>query len=141
MYGSVSARDIAVSGLKAQRKRIDVIANNIANAQTTRMRDGSGPFRRQFVILHGEPLRPTTVDSSKMGVRVERIARDPSPFKMVYDPGHPDANTDGYVAYPNVDVAMEMVNLVVAHRAYDANVAVIASDKRINQRTLDILQI
>jgi len=139
MLEAISAQEIAVSGLKAQRTRMNVIANNIANAQTTRTRQGGGAFRRQMVVLRGEALKPR-VDPTKYGVRVKRIARDLSPLRTVYDPGHPDANAEGYVEYPNVDIAAEMVDLVVAQRAYEANVAVIVSDKRMSQKALEIIQ-
>lgn len=140
MLEAVSALDIAVSGLKAQRARINVIANNIANAQTTRTPGGGGAFRRQMIILRGEQLKPH-VDPAKYGVRVKRIVSDPAPLRTVYDPGHPDADEQGYVAYPNVDLAMEMVDLVAAQRAYEANIAVLASDKRMIQQALEIIRV
>ena len=135
---SISAREIAVSGLKAQRTRMNVIANNIANAQTTRTPEG-GAFRRQLVIFRGEPVaqggRP-----ERLGVRVKSIEPDPSPLRRVYDPEHPDADAEGYVAYPNVSIAVEMTNLISAQRAYDANIAVIMSGKRMVQKALEIIQ-
>lgn len=134
----ISARDIAVSGLKAQRARMTVIANNIANAQTTRTEKG-GAFRRQLAFFRGGQLRPG-VNPDKLGVRVEKIVPDRSPFKLVYDPSHPDANAEGYVEHPNISLSMEMVDLVSAHRAYDANVAVLASDRRMNQTALQIIE-
>lgn len=139
MLEAISAREIAVTGLKAQRTRMNVIANNIANAQTTRTPNGGGPFRRQVAILHGHAL-DKPIDPDKFGVRVRGVTRDPSPLRTVFDPSHPDANEEGYVAYPNVDVAMEMVNLVVAHRAYDANLAVVSADKRMAESALQIIQ-
>jgi len=138
MFEKVSPVDIAVSGLKAQRVRMNLIANNIANINTTRTPEG-GPFRRQLAVFRGEQLEPF-IEQSKFGLRVKKIIGDKTPFKQVYDPSHPDANADGYVAYPNVDLAVEMVNLVAAHRAYDANVAVIGSSKRMRQKALEIIQ-
>lgn len=138
MLEKVSATDIAVSGLKSQRTRMNVIANNIANALTTRTPQG-GAFRRQMAVLRGNQIRPN-VDPSKFGVRVKRILPDPSPLRQVFEPGHPDAGPEGYVNYPNVDLAVEMVNLVAAQRAYDANVAVVVSGKRMTQKALEILQ-
>ena len=138
MLEAISARDIAVSGLKTQRTRMNVIANNIANALTTRTADGT-PFRRQMTIVRGEELKPRP-NPDHVGVRVKRIQSDPRPFRTVYDPGHPDANADGYVQYPNVDLAMEMVDLVSAQRAYEANVAVMVSGKRMDQKALEIIQ-
>ena len=134
----ISARDIAVSGLKAQRTRMNFIANNIANAETTRTPDG-GAFRRQVVIFRGEEIRRIT-NPERLGVSVKRIERDASPLRQVYDPQHPDANEDGIVEYPNVNIAVEMVNLISAQRAYEANIAVIQSGRQMNQRALDILQ-
>lgn len=139
MLDAVSARDIAVSGLKAQRVRMNLIANNIANMMTTR-RSSGGAFRRQLAVLRGECLTPSRVGAGRLGVRVKGVVSDPSPLRMVYEPQHPDADEDGLVAYPNVNLAVEMVDLVAAQRAYDANIAVIASDKRMTQRALEIIQ-
>jgi len=138
MIEAISAADIAVTGLKAQRTRMNVIANNIANALTTRTPQG-GAFRRQMVIFRGEQLKPH-LHPSKYGVRVKRIATDPSPLRTVYDPTHRDADSAGYVRYPNVNLAVEMVDLVVAQRAYEANVSVIASHKRMVQQALEIIR-
>lgn len=134
----ISAREIAVGGLRAQRVRMNIIANNVANALTTRTLRG-GPFRRQLAILRGEQLRPN-VNPEKLGVRVSRVITDPSPLRMVYDPSHPDANTEGFVAYPNVNLAVEMVNLISAQRAYEANIAVVMSAKRMRQMALEIIR-
>jgi len=139
MLQHISAKEIAFMGLRVQRDRLTVIANNIANSQTTRMPDGSGAFRRQMVLVRGEALKPT-VNPSKYGVKVKRVMNDPTPLRVVYDPGHPDANTEGYVSYPNVDVSMEMVDMIAAQRAYDANLAVVASDRRMNQKALELIQ-
>ena len=138
MVKPISAREIALSGIKAQRTRMNVIANNIANAQTTRTPEG-GAFRRQMLILRGNQIRPG-YNPEKLGVRVTRIQQDLSPLREVYDPSHPDANESGYVQYPNVDVAMEMVNMLVAQRAYEANIAVMVSGTRMYESALQILQ-
>ncbi len=135
---AISATEIAASGLKAQRIRMNVIANNIANVLTTRTPQG-GAFRRQLAIFRGEQLRPI-LKPSKFGVRVKRVVADPAPLRTVYDPGHPDANDAGYVQYPNVSLAVEMVDLISAQRAYEANVAVIVSGKRMMQKALEIIQ-
>jgi len=137
VVGEISAREIAVSGLRAQRTRMNVIANNIANAETTRTSEG-GPFRRQLAVFRGEQLKRGT--PVKQGVRVTQVIGDRSPFRMVYDPSHPDANAEGYVSYPNISLAVEMVDLVSAQRAYDANVAVLVSDRRMTQKALEIIQ-
>ncbi|HNR30105.1 MAG TPA: flagellar basal body rod protein FlgC [Candidatus Hydrogenedentes bacterium] len=133
----VSAREIAVSGLRAQRTRMNVIANNIANATTTRTPEG-GAFRRQMVILRGEELRSGS-NLERLGVEVKRVAHDPSPFRQVFQPGHPDADAGGYVSYPNVNLAVEMVDLVAAQRAYEANVAVLVTGTRMHERALEII--
>ena len=139
MLEAIGARDIAVSGLRAQRVRMNIIANNIANAETTRTENGGGAFRRQLVVLRGEQIRPGA-NPERLGVRVKRIKRDPSPLRQVFEPNHPDANEEGYVAYPNINIAAEMVNLIAAQRAYEANVAVVVSSRRMNDRALEIIQ-
>jgi flagellar basal-body rod protein FlgC len=133
----ISAREIAVSGLRAERTRMNVIANNIANAETTRTPEG-GPFRRQLAVFRGQRL--AGIPARQGGVRVTKVIGDPSPFRLVYDPSHPDANAEGYVAFPNVSLAVEMVDLISAQRAYDANVAVLVSDRRMVEKALEIIQ-
>ena len=134
----ISANDIAVSGLKVQRARMNVIANNIANVETTRTPEG-GVFQRQMVLLLGDEIKPGA-NPERLGVRVKDVIRDTSPPRMVFDPQHPDANEEGMVAYPNINTAVEMVNLISAQRAYEANIAVITSGRQMKQRALDILQ-
>jgi len=138
MIQSISGRDIALSGLKAQWVRMNVIALNIANAETTRTPEG-GPFRRQLAVFRGEQMRPGA-NPERLGVRVKRIITDDSPFRTVYNPAHPDADADGYVRMPNISMAVEMVDLISAQRAYDANIAVMVSERRMNQRALEIIQ-
>ena len=138
MMEHLSAREIAVSGLKAQRARMTVIANNIANVETTRTPRG-GTFRRQLAVFRGEQIR-RGANSDRSGVRVKDIVSDPSPFRRAYLPDHPDADAAGYVTFPNVSIAVEMADLVSAQRAYDANVAVIVSDRRMNQQALEIIR-
>jgi len=134
----ISANDIAVSGLKAQRTRMNIIANNIANVETTRTPEG-GVFQRQMVLLRGDEIKPGA-NPERLGVRVKDVIRDTSPPRMVFDPQHPDANEEGMVAYPNINTAVEMVNLISAQRAYEANIAVITSGRQMKQRALEILQ-
>jgi len=118
--------DMGASGLIAQRTRMDTIAGNILNANTTRNAAGQPePYRRRFVLL--APGMPG--DASKPGVHVQSIKQDPGPFQRKYDPGHPDAGTDGYVNYPNVDMAMEYVNALEASRAYEANITMMETTK------------
>ncbi len=138
MLESISATDIAVGAIRAQRIRMNVIANNIANAQTTRTPQG-GPFRRQIAIFRGEQIGPT-LKPEKFGVRVKEIVSDPSPFRQVYDPTHPDANEDGIVLYPNVNISVEMINLLTAQRAYEANVDVIMTDRSMREKALEIIK-
>ena len=138
MLAAVSANDIAVSGLRAQRVRMNLIANNIANAETTRTEHG-GPFRRQMVMFRAQDLGPR-LDPKDFGVEISRVAPDPSPFRQVYDPGHPDANEDGVVLFPNINLATEMVNLVSAQRAYEANIDVIVANRRMTEKALEIIQ-
>lgn len=135
----ISVWDIAVSGIRAQRVRMNIIANNIANAETTRTESGMGPFRRQMVLLQGYPIKRLS-PAKKAGVEVKSVTYDYTPFKEVYQPGHPDADKDGIVRYPNVNVAVEMADLVSAQRTYEANVAVLVSHRQIRQRALEILQ-
>ena len=132
-----SALDISATGLYAERTRMNVIANNLANVNSTRTPEG-GPFRRQMVILRG--TEATDPDSlQKLGVDVVGVVDDPAPFPMVYNPGHPDANEDGYVAMPNVNVVEEMVDMITAVRAYEANVTAIDASKNMLRRSLDII--
>lgn len=133
-----SAFDISASGLYAERTRMNVIANNLANANSTRTPEG-GPFRRQLVVLTGtEASDPNRMEG--LGVAVAGVVDDPSPFPLVYNPGHPDANPDGYVAMPNVNVVEEMVDMTTAVRAYEANITAIDAAKNIVRRSLDIIR-
>lgn len=143
--------DISASALTAERLRMDVIANNLANANTTRTEEG-GPFRRQMPVFAprgGEarhPFRPNrpsgwtqqTATSPGMGVRVSAIIEDPSPAQLRYDPGHPDADENGMVAMPNVHPVHEMVDLIAASRAYEANVTAINAFKSMAAKALEI---
>jgi flagellar basal-body rod protein FlgC len=133
-----SALDISATGLYAERTRMNVIANNLANVNSTRTPEG-GPFHRQMVILRGtEATDPGKLE--KLGVNVVGVVDDPSPFPLLYNPGHPDANADGYVAMPNVNVVEEMVDMITAVRAYEANVTAIDASKNIVRRSLDIIR-
>jgi flagellar basal-body rod protein FlgC len=133
-----SALDISASGLYAERTRMDVIANNLANANSTRTPEG-GPFRRQLVVLSGTEVTDPG-DVTDLGVSVKGVVDDISPFPLVYDPGHPDANADGYVAMPNVNVVEEMVDMITALRAYEANVTAIDTNRNMVRSSLDIIR-
>ena len=151
--GLFDSLEISATGLTAERLRMDVTAENLANAQTTRGADG-GPYRRKEVVLQqaasgadfGSQLRSAMVggggraSSTPGGVEVAEIAADPNPPKMVYDPGHPDANAQGYVAMPNVDSVTEMVDLISSSRAYEANVTAMQASKQMFTKTLDLLR-
>jgi len=125
------------SGLFAQKVRLNIAATNIANSQVTRTLEG-GPYKAKVVILKAIPL--SEKDPNLKVVKVEKIVDDPSPFKEVYDPGHPDADKRGIVKYPNVDVITEMVELLSAGRAYEANLTVLSTTKSMTLKTLDLLR-
>lgn len=144
--GMFSAINSSASGLTAQRLRMDTISENIANANTTRTENG-GPYRRKVVVFNeaNKPFSEYLSNSSKKainnnsgGVRVAKIVEDKSDFKKVYDPTHPDADSDGYVNMPNVDVLTEMVNMISATRAYEANVTAMNSAKGMAIKALEI---
>ena len=130
-----SRLDIAASGLSAHRQWMDLIAGNIANAQTTRTPEG-GPFRRQLAVF----MEMQEADGQLRGVKVKDVLPDDSELRRVYEPNHPDADAQGYVSYPNVDVVAEMVDLIAASRAYEANATVLESAKSSFLRSLQILQ-
>jgi len=149
--GLFNALNTSASGLTAQRLRLDLIANNLANANTTRTAEG-GPYRRRVPVLatrgggfvqmlQGFIKGGYLLDRAggpSAGVRVTAVAEDTSPPLVRYDPGHPDADENGYVQGPNVDVVVEMVDMISATRAYEANLAAIESFKRMAARALDI---
>ena len=149
--GLFSSINVASSGLTAQRTRLDVIANNIANADSTRTTEG-GPFRRSRVVFRPMvdqpywrgPYLPTYLDNNpQRGVRIVKIDKDhDSKPRLVYDPSHPDAIQSGprkgYVEYSNVNVVNEMVDMISASRSYEANVAIINGAKTMFQRALEI---
>jgi len=128
--------DVNASALGAQRLRLDLVASNIANANSTRTPEG-GPYRRKVPVF-AENLRTAEGNVALSGVRVLAIADDQSPFRSVYDPSHPDANADGYVLYPNVNIVNEMVNLMEAGRAYEANVTAFNLSKEVFKAALSI---
>src|SRR5262245_61787131 len=137
----ITALDVNASGLTAQRKRVEVSSSNLANSQTTRTLDG-GPYRRKDVLFatsasFGESLN-IAMDDGISGVEVTNLVEDPRPFEGRYEPGHPDADADGYVAYPNVNAMEEMANLVEGSRSYDANLAALAIVKAMINKTLEI---
>ena len=166
MVGFFSSLNISASGMRAQRMQQDVISSNLANAETTRT-DKGGPYRRQFVVLEADsdnrdarlvnrqvnlygrqtdenhlPIPPQNFPRDERffgnGVRVAEVREDSRPPKMVYDPAHPDADKDGYVAMPNVNVVKEMTDMIAATRAYEANVTAFNSSKSMIMQALQI---
>lgn len=138
-----SAIDAAASGLTAERLRLDVISNNIANANTTRTSAG-GAYRRQMVVFQPRSDQQSFLQtlhkqmSAGEGVRVVGIKQDDSPLRKVYDPQHPDANREGYVDMPNINIVTEMVDMITATRAYEANVAAVNAAKGMATKALEI---
>ncbi|UUZ85921.1 flagellar basal body rod protein FlgC [Paenibacillus sp. P26] len=139
--------DISSSALTAQRFRMDVISSNIANADSTRARMVNGkwiPYQRKLVTI--EPNKPSFADKPQDamnggagdGVRVTKVIDDQSPFKQVYNPSHPDADENGFVLMPNVDVLKEMVDMISATRSYEANVTALNASKGMISKALDI---
>jgi flagellar basal-body rod protein FlgC len=160
----LSSFDISSYGLSAQRFRMDVISSNIANANTTRTSEG-GPYQRKDVVFKAidfnktlnekiagnsnmlgyenpldDPFLQENANPAIMSVAVDKVVCDESEFRYKYEPSHPDANEEGYVAYPNVNPVIEMSNLVEATRAYQANVSAFQSAKSIAQSAIDILK-
>jgi flagellar basal-body rod protein FlgC len=149
LFGSL---DISASALSAERLRMDVTAENLANAQSTRTASG-GPYRRKEVVTEatGGGAFASALASARGGaggsgsgldggVRVSGIVEDQTPNRLVYDPGHPDANAQGYVSMPNVNPVTEMVDLISASRSYEANVTAMQTSKQMFTKTLDILR-
>ena len=146
MFGGI---DASASGLTAERLRMDVISNNIANVNTTRTATG-GPYRRQYVVF--EPREADKQSFSSMltgamastklqagdGVRAVGIETDSTQGNLIYDPGHPDANAQGYVQHSNVNIVNEMVDMITASRAYEANVTAVNTAKSMAAKALDM---
>ncbi|MCW3488750.1 flagellar basal body rod protein FlgC [Dethiobacter alkaliphilus] len=126
--------NVSSSGLTAERFRLDLIANNIANAHTTRSEDG-GPYQRKSAVF-AEVMDGAR--KSGQGVRVQGVSVDSTEPRLVYEPEHPDANEEGYVAYPNVNIVQEMVDMITATRAYEANVTALNASKNMFLKALEI---
>ena len=127
-----TAMEVASSGLSVQRARLNVASANLANATTTKTAEG-GPYQRREAIVREEEIAGGGVAVKFMGVGL-----DPRPPRLEYDPGHPDANADGYVAYPNVNPVEEMVNMITASRAYEAGVTALGTAVSMAERALAI---
>ena len=157
-----SAIDVSATGLAAQRQRMNAIAQNIANAETTRTPEG-GPYRRQITVLSslrmsaefktlftGEKLRMMETQEGHLQPNYQRreqeqlrgvssaIVRDQAPPRLVYNPNHPDANEEGYVEMPNINIVTEMVDMISASRSYEANVTAINAAKAMARRAVEI---
>ncbi len=140
----MTAFDVASSALTAERTRMNVISMNLANVKTTRTAEG-GPYRRKSVTMASTPaISPfskamsSALDRELKGVRVMDIATDKRPMKRIYEPGHPDADEEGYVSYPDINVVEEMTNMITAMRSYEANAATVENLKAMFNKALDI---
>ncbi|NOU93438.1 flagellar basal body rod protein FlgC [Paenibacillus sp. LMG 31456] len=139
--------DISSSALTAQRFRMDVISSNVANADSTRARLVNGkwvPYQRKLVSIEAkqpsfqQALQNAKAETAGEGVRVTKVIEDTSPFKQVYNPTHPDADENGFIMMPNVDVLKEMVDMISASRSYEANVTALNASKSIITKALEI---
>jgi flagellar basal-body rod protein FlgC len=137
----ISGVDVTASALNAQKLRLDIVAQNIANAETTRTPEG-GPYQRQVVSFETELVKQqgNGDDGGRPleTVKVAGISADPTPGQRVYNPQHPDAGSDGMVTMPNVNLAFEMVDLITASRAYEANLSVVKNGKQMAEKALEI---
>lgn len=154
--GFLNSINIVGSGLTAQQLRLDIVSENVTNSQTTRVENGEGAYRRKMVVFEAvsgrdsfraamakaaNGLIPNTaggVSPTAGGVRVTEIVDDPSPMKMVYDPTHPDANEDGYLEMPNVDMVKEIADAMAASRAFASNVTAFNTLKSVISSGLEI---
>lgn len=141
MFNSIN---ISTSALNAEKTRIDIISKNMANVNTSRSTGGM-PYRRQMVVFQENNQNSFEKSLSKYknkidanGVKISKIVEDDSPFKLVYEPGHPDSDENGYLKMPNVDIIKEMVDLISAQRSYDANITAINSSKSMLMKALEI---
>lgn len=143
--GFFNSINVSASGLTAERLRMDLISENIANANVTRTASGT-PYRRKVAVFRAQESNSfeqlLTAASGRAtsgnGVEVAGIAEDQSPFKKEYNPNHPDADVDGYVSLPNVEVVNEMINLISASRAYEANITAVNTTKSMAMKALEI---
>ncbi len=141
----MTALDISASGMSVERTQLNVTAMNLANAQTTRVAGGLGPYQRKSVVKEttaidnpfGEHMR-TALDREVKGVRVLGVSTDPRQDKIVYEPGHPDADEEGYVRYPDINIVEEMAMMMTAQRNFDANAAAIDTIKTMYSKALEI---
>lgn len=144
MMSIFNSINVSASALTAEKTRIDIIAKNMANVNTTRSTGGM-PYRRQMPVFQENKEKSFSNYLSKYsnkvngeGVKISKIVEDDSPFKLVYEPGHPDADENGYVKMPNVDIVKEMVDLISAQRSYDANITAMNASKSMLMKALEI---
>ena len=134
----ISGVEVTAGALNAQKLRLDIVAQNIANAETTRTAEG-GPYQRQVVSFATELLKQQEAGGVPLQtVKIASITSDPTPGQKVYNPQHPDAGADGMVTMPNVNLAFEMVDLITASRAYEANLSVVKNAKQMAEKALEI---
>ena len=149
----LSSMNIVGSGLTAQQLRLDILAENVTNSNTTRTENGEGPYRRKLVVFQAETgrdtfraamaraadgLAPNKGYATAGGVRVVGITEDPSDFKLMYDPSHPDADENGYVELPNIDMVKEITDAMAATQAYAANVTMLNTLKTVVSKGMEI---
>ncbi|GKX28992.1 flagellar basal-body rod protein FlgC [Vallitalea longa] len=139
-----NSMNVSATGLTAQRLRMDIISQNIANVNTTKTKDG-GPYKRKVLLFEEQSstdfnsmLNNSINNYTASGVKVSKIIEDTAPLKSVYDPSHPEADKDGYVLMPNVNTVEEMVNMISANRSYEANVTAMNAAKSMAMKSLEI---
>jgi len=140
----MTAFDIGASALRAERKQLNVISMNMANVNTTRTPEG-GPYQRKSVVFESTPINSpfdeamrSALDREIEGVKARSVVNDDRPFKQIYDPGHPDANEEGYVLKPDINVVEEMANMMTAMRTYEANVTAVSTAKEMYNKALEL---
>lgn len=142
--GAFDIFKISASGMKAQRTRMDIVASNLANVQTTSTDEG-GPYRKKDVVFKAIDVSDDKTFGGALskkveGVRVETIKESDNAFQKIFNPSHPDANSEGYVTLPNVNLMEEMTDMTAATRAYEANVNVLSTTKDMFLKTLDLIK-
>lgn len=137
--GIFGSFEISASGLHVQRKRMDVIASNLANMETTRTEEGV-PYRRKMIVLSAEPVEDfdDLFNLRLEAANIDEVVEDQSPFVQVHDPGHPDADAEGSVLKPNVDLVVETTNLLMARRVFEANVTAMKTTRQMALKALEI---
>ncbi len=141
----MTALDIGGSALSAQRTHMNVISMNLANIKTTSQVNGAGPYQRKSVVFESTAVdspfskaMQSALDRDLSGVKVTGVVNDDRPFRMVFEPGHPDADAEGYVAYPDINVVEEMASMITTMRGYEANASSISAVKNMFNKALEI---